>query len=99
MNKITIESIDRYFEREHPEKMTSETRLALRTGFYSAVIRGLIDSLDNDFMKQVITNMYGEPEEEEPLSNCCGAPPASTIVDEDAICSKCGEHAEFGSQE
>ena len=94
MNKITIESIDRYFEREHPEKMTSETRLALRTGFYSAVIRGLIDSLDNDFMKQVIVNMYGE-KPEEPLSNCCGAPPASTIVDEDAICSKCGEHAEF----
>ena len=38
-------------------------------------------------------------EEEEPLSNCCGAPPASTIVDGDGFCSRCWEHAEFGGEE
>ena len=29
------------------------------------------------------------------LSNCCGALSAGEIVDGDAICSKCGEHATF----
>ena len=33
--------------------------------------------------------------EEEPLSNCCGAPPWNEIHDGLAICSRCKEHADF----
>ncbi len=33
------------------------------------------------------------------LSNCCGALSAGEIVDGDAICSKCGEHATFEREE
>ena len=33
------------------------------------------------------------------LSNCCGALSAGEIVDGDAICSKCGEHAYFDTEQ
>lgn len=32
---------------------------------------------------------------DEKLSECCGAPPASSMVNDIAICSECGEWAEF----
>jgi len=31
------------------------------------------------------------------LSECCGAPPASSMVNDIAICSECGEWAEFNN--
>lgn len=33
------------------------------------------------------------------LSRCCGALSAGEIVDGDALCSKCGEHATFEKEE
>jgi len=38
-------------------------------------------------------------EDGELLSECCGAPPASSMVNDIAICSKCGEWADFKNQE
>lgn len=42
--------------------------------------------------------MMGKPywiPDQDMVSNCCGALSATEIVDGDAICSKCGEHADF----
>lgn len=41
---------------------------------------------------------YWTPEQDM-LSSCCWALPATEIVDGDAICSKCGEHATFEKEE
>ena len=41
---------------------------------------------------------YWTPEQDM-RSNCCWALSAGEIVDGDAICSKCGEHADFEKEE
>ena len=54
------------------------------------------DKLKNDYASDIV---FGPQEEEEILTNCCGAefgPPGYPDCD---ICSACGEHADPGDED
>ena len=48
--------------------------------------------------KEAMSDPYWYPDQDK-HSTCCGAVSATEIVDGDAICSACGEHADFEEEE
>jgi len=55
--------------------------------------------VDNRRILQTFNPASGcdEPLDDAPRSECCGALPASSMVNDIAICSECGEWAEFNN--